>query len=393
MNFRLLSSVEKSILDALRNATEDYALIYLTSTGLKKSILDSTESVRALLKQHEIHDYGQQGQGPENKRLIQVQHLSIQGALAVQASVYRPRTKNGDPRIWFSGLASSAVAGDVLVLLIRSGVPLLCNLTGTARQGFAIEGDSWLAEWIRKSSYEIGRSATELLSRLQEIAGRGYIPTGGIHDTSIGREIERLLGIEMNSSKDPDFQGIEIKTKRWNSPATTRYTLFAQVPDWTLSRCKSSDDILELLGYSRLGVQRLYCSVSTSSENSQGLRLEILTAVEQLLETSRDHGAIAIWPLPKLHERLLTKHPESFWINVETKGERTDQLFRVTAATHTRRPSVAQFDSFLSSGIITLDHLIKRTGMRAREKGPFFKIPPKHLLDLFLSPPRKYELG
>ena len=58
---------------------------------------------------------------------------------------------------------------------------------------------------------------------------------------------------------------------------------------------------------------------------------------------------------------------------------------------------MSQFDVLLSQGIITLDHLIKKTSKGemnkecVKEKGPFFKIKPDKL-DLLFPPSVKYKL-
>jgi hypothetical protein len=46
----------------------DVALIVPTITGLKKSIIDATASVRQFLDRNDIHDYNRQKQGPDAKR-------------------------------------------------------------------------------------------------------------------------------------------------------------------------------------------------------------------------------------------------------------------------------------------------------------------------------------
>ncbi len=56
------------------------------------------------------------------------------------------------------------------------------------------------------------------------------------------------------------------------------------------------------------------------------------------------------------------------------------------------KPIVSQFDILLEQGIITLDHLIKRTASgKVVEKGPLFKIKPTGL-GLLFPPSMVYNL-
>ena len=59
---------------------------------------------------------------------------------------------------------------------------------------------------------------------------------------------------------------------------------------------------------------------------------------------------------------------------------------------HTKKPIISQFDILVDQGIITLDHLIKRTtDGKVVEKGPLFKIKP-NALNLLFPPSNIYNL-
>ena len=80
------------------------AFLVPTPTGYEKAIMDATETVRALLKESGTHDYEIQGQGPEAKHLVESYFVHLDGLEETVTSLYRPVTKKGDPRIWFSKL-------------------------------------------------------------------------------------------------------------------------------------------------------------------------------------------------------------------------------------------------------------------------------------------------
>src|SRR5690606_6823736 len=100
----------------------------------------------------------------------------------------------------------------------------------------------------------------------------------------------------------------------------TRGTLFAQVADWTLSEIKSSKDMLNKYGYHRNGKDRLYCTVSTLTPNSQVLKLVVNDKLEQLQEINiNDKSKCLVWPYKLLLDRLKEKHTETFWVEAESR--------------------------------------------------------------------------
>src|SRR5680860_312727 len=113
---RKLSKSEQNKIKILTKNQVSLALIEPTETGLKKSIMDATGSVRSYLKDEEIHDYILQDQGPKNKVLIPSTIHTGFKTIKSKASLYRPVTKSGDPRIWFYSLTKIAEANDIIAI-------------------------------------------------------------------------------------------------------------------------------------------------------------------------------------------------------------------------------------------------------------------------------------
>ena len=103
-------------------------------------------------------------------------------------------------------------------------------------------------------------------------------------DTGVGYTLETLLGIPANSSKAPDFRGIEIKSARQRSQRSGRTTVFSQVPNWSLSRLKGSKDLLYTRGkYSEKKARlQLFHELSAIKANSYDLRLDVDHTSSQL---------------------------------------------------------------------------------------------------------------
>lgn len=364
----------------------DFAILIPTSTGLTKSILDATQTIRNLFELKNFHTYSLQGKGQSNSVLELGYFITPQGTSETRISLYRPETKNGDPRLWFTGLKYFTVPDQQIALVIVDNRLCLLNLS---RDHF--ETTPLIRNFLDAAEDCEERIAKELLAKLKAIAAQGPIKAIKRGDTAIGMTIEHALGIPANSSKEPDYKGIELKSAR--GAGATRSTLFAQVADWTQSPKKSSEEILNAHGYVRDDNFKLYCTISALKSNSQGLKFEIRDE-ELLVEVSDSNGDVAVWSINTLKNRLLEKHRETFWIkaNAIRKGE--DEYYELISVIHTKSPLVNQLIPLLEAGAITMDHLIKRSGCTGRvsEKGPLFKIKPQDLPLLFPEP-KEYKLS
>lgn len=390
---RQLTTLEINRIKLLTEKSVELCLIEPTGTGLEKSIMDATGLVRTYLKACNIHDFELQKQGQENKIQINSFLISSNELVSSVASLYRPNTKKGDPRIWFKGLGAYSNSNDILGIIAFEKQLYVLNITQLdLHKLIEWEISNPLQDLVNEINQISNEVAVELLILLNKIAAKGPVPAMLQADTAIGRTLETLLGIDINSSKKPDYKGIELKSYR--DKRGNRKNLFAQVPDWNLSKFKSSAEILNAFGYSRGEDFKLYCTVSTLVRNSQGLKLKMDSEISQLIENSDKSGVgdFVVWGLENLHKRLLEKHNETFWIAADSITIGGKEHFQYKKVEHTKKPIVSQFDILLEQGIITLDHLIKRksTGSVV-EKGPIFKIKPNSLALLF-PPSQSYSL-
>ena len=390
---RKLTSSEQNKLKVLTKNQVSLTLIEPTETGLKKSIMDATGSVRSYFKSEKIHDYDFQKQGPNNKVIIPtIIHTGFK-TIKSKASLYRPLTKKGDPRIWFYSLTQVADPNDIIAITYFDETFQVFNLTKLDLEKLINSSiQNPLQDLINAINTTENRVAFELLAMLRKIASAGPIPSIVDADTSVGRTLETALGIDINSSKKPDYKGIELKSFR--NSRTNRKNLFAQVPDWKLSKLKSSAEILDNFGYEREKDFKLYCTISAITRNSQGLNLRIDSDIKQLIENSDkpEVGDFVVWTLDKLHDRLKEKHKETFWVEAESTRINDREHFQYKLVEHTKKPITSQFELLINQGVITLDHLIKRNSKgKVVEKGPLFKIKPKGI-ELLFPPSENYSL-
>ncbi|PMM27097.1 MvaI/BcnI family restriction endonuclease [Vibrio lentus] len=367
----------------------EFSIFEPTMTGLNKSILDATQLVRTHFEIENFHFYWEQGQGPEHKVLQKAYFVSDSALTPSKASLYRPKTKKGDPRMWFRGLPSFAKSGDQVAIVIKDGHPHLLNLSEIDIEASLTKKNSFVNQLISSLRVDSTDTAMELLALLKELAKAPY-PAQRKGDTAVGYTLETNLGITANSSKLPDYKGIEIKSGRG---VKNRTTLFAQVADWEISPCKKSAEILNKYGYEREDDFKLYCTISTKQDNPQGLSFIYDQTNDELQEWYKKTDLVAVWPGKLLRSRLKEKHAETFW--VEAKSEVIDGVehFQLVKVTHTKSPVISQLMPLIQSGVITMDHLIKRNGKtnRVSEKGPLFKIH-KSNLDLLFPEPAVYSL-
>lgn len=239
-----------------------------------------------------------------------------------------------------------------------------------------------------------GSALTELLHALSEISLKGPISSVGRGDTAVGMTLLSELGIPYTSTKKNMFKGIAITSSRRNKPGMeTRLNLVTKVPDWSLSGCSSSREIVETYGYlDSLGGHKLYCTVKARIPNSQGLFLEvdrITDTLREMILVGPQMVNVATWRLEVLRERLSKNHPESVWVRATASKVGNDELFHFREAVYTGPPNIRIFPELLEEGTITMDHLILEDvtkGGQVTEKGPTFKIDPGNLGMLFPAP-------
>lgn len=354
----------------------DYSLLAITATGLTKSIMDAVSTLREYFVLNGYHNYQAQEQGIiERKPAKLVTSTTI---LDTQVSLYRPKTKLGDPRIWVYKLNKHAEPNDTLALVLVNDLLYVFNISKINLE----KHEDLLATFVAEKE----STALELLEKLRELAKKGPLKAIKTGDTAIGMTIEHALGIEANSLKTPDYKGIELKSAREKAKAQkNRSTIFAQVADWKISPFKNSGEIVDKYGYMRDADLKLYCTINTKMPNPQGLQFEYRANEDLLVEKHITDGDVAYWQGAILRARLLEKHKETFWIQAESIFIEGHEYFILKSVIHTKNPLIGQFMQLLDEGVITMDHLIKRknkTGAAA-EKGPLFKINPKNLILLF----------
>ena len=154
-----------------------FGLLVPTATGYGKSIMDATIGFRDFLIEASIHNYATQGQGPAYKVKIPAQFVYPNKCIPTEASLYRPSTKKGDTRIWFSRLTRYCNPTDLLVVVATSGKLSVFNMSNEeVLRSFGVPG-SFPYEIMSACANHISDVASELLEKITAIHKMGFVYT------------------------------------------------------------------------------------------------------------------------------------------------------------------------------------------------------------------------
>ena len=363
IHMRQFNEFEIENFKTLANLGVRYTTFQTYWTSLDKYYFDAIAPIRAFLLEEGIHDYSAQEQGPKEYKdgFLLTDTLMI----PAKASLYRPKTKKGDPRLWFSKLNNYTDADDIFAMFHFDDTLYIINVTKTdiAKCYDSLENNpvKEILSTLHNQKMEVSQ---ELLGKFIKLYDNGHWYESEVQsDTGIGRAVETLLGIKMNASKDADYKGIELKSKRLQRNSS-KNGLYSQVPDWEHSNFKTKEEIVQKYGYLSNGKKTLQVTVQANRPNAQSLVLDIPDEGEilEMLE-SRDEKVlnhIVEWQLMTLHERLKSKHKETFWVSVDNQFFNGKEYFRYSYIEHTRNPNVAEFDNLIMQQFITLELLLSR---------------------------------
>ena len=365
IHMRQFNEFEIENFKVLANLGVRYTTFQTYWTSLDKGYFDAIAPIRAFFLEEGIHDYSAQGQGQINKEYRDGYLLTDSLMIPAKASLYRPETKKGDPRLWFSKLHKYTDADDIFAMFHIGLTLYIINVTKTdiAERYNSLESNpvKEILTTINKQEMEVSQ---ELLGKFVNLYDNGHWYESEVQsDTGIGRAVETLLGKKMDNSPYGDYKGIEIKSKRLQRNST-KNGLFSKTPDWENSNFKTKDEIVHKYGYYSDGKKTLQVTVQANRPNAQSLVLDIPNDGEilEMLE-SRDEKVlthIVEWQLVKLHERLSSKHKETFWVSVDNQFFDEKEFFKYSYIEHTRNPNIAEFDNLIMQQFITLELLLCR---------------------------------
>ena len=305
----MLEKSDFSAVDALkllRPLGIEAALLVPTANGLEKSIFDATDGLREYLSSVSYHDYESQPLGREG-RVQRESFLVKAGSLEKTiVSMYRPATKNGDPRIWLGrAVRKYASALNILAITIIDGTMYVLNMSDSSvRESLKDENSPFrIIVEKNKNVNDQGDSDAERLSHHMPLA-EDLIqdPVGGFFDvihkesakpdllgatlSQVSDAIEDILHNPSNglSEKSLDIRKLRRTLERYaNDPqrvemdfTTVHRNLTVQIGIEVLP---ASDEIQSLLSALQEGAQGIRATDSTVAENRRLLQEQAIIEI------------------------------------------------------------------------------------------------------------------
>ena len=235
-----------------------------------------------------------------------------------------------------------------------------------------------------------------LISNFNNIKAMGWVASVKKGNAGVGLTFEHLMGVNQNEFEIPDFNGIELKTKR--SKFNSYITLFSATPDgphfheverlrttygYPHSKAKEYK-VLNVATFANhlnnMGIK--YYSKLRLDYNNQKLFLLIYNKNKQLIENE------VFWYFDTLKEKLLRKLKILAYINANTKTIDNIEYFKYYKMTIYLLKDFDTFLSLLEQGIIRVNFKIN-VNLSGPKKGKIcdhgtgFDIQEKDLLKLY----------
>jgi len=225
-----------------------------------------------------------------------------------------------------------------------------------------------------------------LFSKLREVSDRGAFKVEGKGSGRFGLALERVLGIQANSSKRPDFMGIELKTKADKS----LQTLFSRTP----TRFVDSEDKNEMFEKhhywdDKRGRKALYTSFNSAGD-SLGFRLVVkdLTVVAE-----REGATVLEYDAVALEKALLSKHSRTAYLGISSLKRDGVAYAQLDSIQYCQGPSIISFLKLIRQGGVYLDFTMsEKSNGRVNDHGFLWRIKGSELPNLYIGH-RTIQLG
>jgi len=224
----------------------------------------------------------------------------------------------------------------------------------------------------------------DLIKRLEDIEGKGFIQTIRKGPTGIGHLLENELGLNETNIAIPDIGGrVEVKATRRNvNSLITLFTFNRGV--W---RVKQKDFIYKYGYIDEQGRQALYNIVSKQTPNSQGFYF--VTDPQKhlvILRNINNELNIAEWSTYVIAGKFMTKLDRLLLIIADSKIEDNTEYFHFNEAYLLENPTPDKFlEAFEKSELMIDLRMHIKTSGGVRNHGTGFRISEKNLINLYAN--------
>jgi hypothetical protein len=212
-----------------------------------------------------------------------------------------------------------------------------------------------------------------LRRRLKELKEKEVLPITTRGTGKFGLALETALGINQNSSKLPDFMGIELKTKSDD----TLQTLFSRTPSRYVG-VKDRTELFERYGYAGRGDRERLSTSFSSVEDKLGFSIwsdsqtiKVLNGKQNLMEYDAE----------RIEEALLSKHSQAVYLKIN----QVEKGCQIDSALYCQWPSVIRFLRMVNSGQVNLDFTLSRKNKSVRDHGFLWRVQERDLVKLYLK--------
>lgn len=237
-----------------------------------------------------------------------------------------------------------------------------------------------------------------LLKRFFEIKDMGWVKSVRKGYNGIGVTFESLLGIQENELEIPDYNGIEIKTKRYGS--MSYITLFSYTPEGP--RYHEVERLKDKYGYphkkfSQYNVlnNSVYCNIKNKIGNKSYFKLHIDRKSEKMyLEIYNLNGNLiekeVYWCFDIMKEKLYRKMKLLAFVKAISKKVNGDEYFKYYGLNIYILKDFETFVTLLEKGVIRLNFKLNiRTTEEKRgqiyDHGTSFSISEENLDKLYIK--------
>ena len=212
-----------------------------------------------------------------------------------------------------------------------------------------------------------------LQRRLRDLKQRGSIPVRKTGTGKYGLAIEDALGISANSSKSPDFMGIELKTKS----DRTLQTLFSRTPS-RYTGVADKNALFDQYSYVDKNHKRRLSTSFGASGDQKGF---FLRTIEQKIVVQNTDTRLFEFDAERMEEALLSKHSQSVYLQVEGSQDSCS----LESAQYCKWPSVIRFMKLVKEDCINLDLTMSKEGSSVRDHGFLWRIGGADIDKLYLK--------
>lgn len=297
-----------------------------------------------------------------------------QGKATNKSAVYKALSKSHPTR---SAKSFEFKFQNISAILYEAKLPYADGLRPMGNYQAALQ--AYVFDYLRGRKNSARLPIDILTEKLKRLRRYEVLPIHGVGAGRYGLTLEHHLSIPQNSSKTPDFMGIELKTKHGSS----LQTLFSRVPTRYLA-CRDKNELVEKYGYYDKGRKRQ--ALYTSFNNSPDSLGFYLATMEDRVVVNRKTVPILEYDSSVIDVALLSKHSETAYVSVTpgtlkngAAGCRFDQLL------YCKTPSLLRFMRMAREGNVYLDFTLSKLKGRVKDHGFLWRVPQDALAKLYIE--------